>query len=32
MKESEITTILKWLDVDKNPLLLQLPLEELNKK
>jgi len=32
MKESEITTILKWLDADKNPLLLQLPLEELNKK
>jgi D-alanyl-D-alanine dipeptidase len=30
MKEREITTILKWLDVEKNPLLLQLPLEELN--
>lgn len=29
MKESEITTILKWLDVDKNPLLLQLPQDEL---
>jgi len=25
MKESEITRILKWLDVKKNPLLLQLP-------
>jgi len=29
MKESEITKILKWLDVKKNPLLLQLPKEEL---
>jgi D-alanyl-D-alanine dipeptidase len=29
MKEREITTILKWLDVEKNPLLLQLPQEEL---
>ncbi len=29
MKESEITTILKWLDVNKNPLLLQLPQDEL---
>ena len=32
MKENEITTILKWLDVEKSPLLLQLPLEELNQK
>ena len=29
MKESEIVTVLKWLKEDKNPLLLQLPQEEV---
>ena len=29
MRESAITTILKWLDAKKNPMLLQLPQDEL---
>ena len=31
MKESEIMTILKWLDKKQKPLLLQLPKEEIDK-
>jgi hypothetical protein len=32
MSEQSIVRILKWLDEDKNPLLLQLPQSELFKK
>jgi len=32
MKESEIVEVLKWIKLEKNPLLLQLPKIEVVKK